>query len=163
MKAGTTRLRLAREFAARFNPQTEEMSPGFWPIRGRPIVAAPPTKQAGALVNPLIAGDHLGDAREVKTEQAEGEADRVIDQIIVQRQELALEQSEVEETHGKAQRKHIKREMPPWTPGRSDRPASEPGGAPAHDDAYQEKDAERVLVGEKFRDREVHQCLPPSR
>src|SRR5215510_1957246 len=163
MKSGKDAPPSRARVRARFNPQTEEMSPGFWPMRSWRIVAAPPTKEAGALVDPLIPSDHLGDAREVKTEQAEGEADRVIDQIIVQRQELALEQGEVEETHGKAQRKHVKGEMPPRPPGRGDRPAGEPGGAAAHDDAYQEKDAERVLVGEKFRDRQVHQCLPPSR
>src|SRR5258706_12933661 len=139
------------------------MSLGFWRIRGRRIVAAAPTKEAGALVDPFIPGDHLGDVREVKTEQAEGEADRVIDEIIVQRQELAFEQGAVEETHGKAQWKHVEREMPPRPPSRGDRPTREPGGGAAHGDTHEEEDAQRVLVGAEFGDREVAQFLPPSR
>jgi hypothetical protein len=69
---------------ARFNPQTKEMSSGFWRIRGWRIVAAAPAKWARTLVDPFVAGDHLGGAREVKAEQAEREAHREIDEIIVQ-------------------------------------------------------------------------------
>src|SRR5262245_36439013 len=143
----------------RFNLQTKEMSLGFWRIRGWRIVAAAPAKQARALVDPVVAGDHPAGAREVKAEQAEREADRVIDEIIVQRQELALEQREVEETHGKAQRNHVEREMPPRPPRCRNRAAGKPGGTAAHADAQQEKDAERVLLGEQFRNREMHRPL----
>src|SRR5436305_4131075 len=162
--ADRARLRLAREpFMGRFKPQTEEMSLGFWRIRRWRIVAASPAKKARALVDPIVVSDHVVDAREVKADQAEAQTDRVIDEIVMQRQELAFEQGGVKEAHGKAQKKHVEREMPPRSPGGGDRPPGEPGGAAAHDDAYQEKDAERVPVGEKFRDRDLHQCLPPSR
>src|SRR5262249_58695818 len=97
-KRGLGAFRLARA-VTRFNPQIAEMSLGFWRIRGRRIVAAAPVKQARALMDPFVAGDHLGGAREVKAQQAEREADRVIDEIIMQRQELAVEQGLVEETH----------------------------------------------------------------
>src|SRR5262249_7876797 len=95
--SGWERLRpassLVREpFSVRFNLQTKEMSLGFWRIRGRRTVAAPPAKWPRAFVDPFVAGDHLGGAREVKAERAEREADCVIDEIIMQRQELAVEQ-----------------------------------------------------------------------
>src|SRR5262249_24580241 len=141
--------RLVREpFLARFNLQTKEMSLGFWRIRGRRIVAAAPAKWPRALMDPFVAGDHLGGAREVKAERPKREADRVIDEIIMQRQELAVEQGEVEEAHGKAQRQHVERKMPPRPPGPRDRPPREPRRAAAHAHAHQEKNAERMLVGQ---------------
>src|SRR5262249_47406938 len=154
---------LVREpFSVRFNLQTKEMSLGFWRIRGRRIVAAPPAKWPRAFVDPFVAGDHLGGAREVKAERAEREADCVIDEIIMQRQELAVEQGIVDETHRSAQRQHVEREMPPRPPGRGDRTAGEPSGGAAHGDAHQEKHAERVLVGQKLGDREVHRSVPAA-
>src|SRR5438552_106689 len=115
----------------RFKPQTEEMSLGFWRIRRWRIVAASPAKKARALVDPIVVSDHVVDAREVKADQAEAQTDRVIDEIVMQRQELAFEQGGVKEAHGKAQKKHVEREMPPRSPGGGDRPPGEPGAAPS--------------------------------
>src|SRR5262249_30400395 len=154
---------LVREpFLVRFNLQTKEMSLGFWRIRGRRIVAAAPAKWPRPLMDPFVAGDHLGGAREVKAERAEREADRVIDEIIMQRQELAVEQGEVEEAHGKTQRQHVERKMPPRPPGPRDRPPRKPRRAAAHANAHQEKDAERMLVGQQFGNRDMHlsACRP---
>src|SRR6266566_2509627 len=163
--AGRARLCFAR-LVTRFNPQIAEMSPGFWRIRGRRIVAAAPAKKTRALIDPSVTGDHLGHPREPKAEQAEYEADCVIDEIIMQRQELAVEQGVMQETHGKAQDQHVEREMPPRPPGRGDRAAGKPSRAAAHQHAHQEKHAERMLVGKEFGNRDVHRvsaCRPRDR
>src|SRR5262245_65363003 len=104
---------VSRAFMARLKPQTRKMSPGFWRLRRRRIIAAAPAEQARALVDPFVTGDHLGHPREAEPEQSEREADRVVHEIVVQRQELAVEQGEVQEAHGEAQGKHVEREMPP--------------------------------------------------
>src|SRR5258705_850083 len=128
------------------------MSPGFWRIGGGRIVAPAPAQEARALVDPIIAADHLGDPRKPKAEQAQSQADRVVDEIIVQGQELAVEQGEVEEAHAEAQDHHVERDVPPRPPGRRDRAACEPGSAAAEQYAYQQKYAERLLIGHEFGD-----------
>src|SRR5712691_8734451 len=122
------------------------------------MVAAAPTQDAGALVDPAVAGDHLGDPGEPETEEAKSQADREVDQIIVQRQELAVENGEMDEAHAEAQGQHIHCNMPPWPPGRRYRAAGKPSRAAAHQDAHEQEYPERVLVGEEFGDREIH-CL----
>src|SRR5712691_2795943 len=111
-KPWEVRLRLA----ARFNPQIGEMSPGFWPQGGWRGVAAAPPQDARALVDPTVARDHLSDPHQPEAEQADPEADRVVDQIIVQRQELAIEQGKMEEAHRNAQDQHVDSQMPGRTP-----------------------------------------------
>src|SRR5260370_32297385 len=117
-----------------------EKSPGFWhSLRGR-IAAAAPVEKAGTLVDPAVASHYLGHPLQPKADEAGYEADHVIDQIILQRQELAVEQREVEEADGKAQNDHVEQQVPPWPPGRRERAAGEPGGAAAHEHAHQEED-----------------------
>src|SRR5262249_1740619 len=77
------RLLWCAPFMARLKRQTKEKSPGFWRVRRRRIVAAAPAQRARALVDPFVAGDHLGHPREAESEQAEREADGVVHQIIV--------------------------------------------------------------------------------
>src|SRR6516165_8462726 len=108
-------------------------------------------------MDPFVAGDHLGGAREVKAERAERQADRVIDEIIMQRQELAVEQGVVEETHRSAQRQHVEREMPPGPPGRGDCTPGEPWAAPPRGSPGVQSDRSSGI--EKY----IAQCLPPSR
>src|SRR5713226_5935202 len=62
----------------------------------------------------------------------------------------------VQKTHGKAEQRHIERDMPPRPPGCSDGATREPGGASPHADTHQEKHAERLLVSEKIGDGEMH-------
>src|SRR5258708_19485031 len=93
-----------------------EMSSRFWPLRGCRIVAATPAKRARTLVDPSVSGDHLGYPHQVEAEQSESQADRVVDEIVVQRQELGVEQGIMHETHGKAPHSHLNPEIPPIPP-----------------------------------------------
>src|SRR6476661_6445365 len=118
-----------------------EMSSRFWALHGCRIVAATPLKRAGTLVDPSVTGDHLGHSHRVEAEQSERQTDRVVDEIVVQRQELGVEQGIMQEAHREAQDRHVEHEMPPVPPGRSNRTPGEPGRTPAHQDSEQEKDA----------------------
>src|SRR5712691_5780045 len=79
----------------RFKPQKTQMSPGFGRV---PSAAAAPAEQARTRIDPIVARDHLAHAHEPVPKQPEPQADREVDEIIVQRQQLALEQGEMDET-----------------------------------------------------------------
>ena len=53
------------------SPKWMEMSSEFWPLRGCRFVAATPAKRARPLVDPSIAGDHLGHPHQAEAEQSE--------------------------------------------------------------------------------------------
>ncbi len=127
------------------------MSPGFWRIRAGRGVAAAPVEWARALVDPAIAGDHLDHPLESEAGETQGQADGVVDEIVVERQELALEQRVVQEAHGHRQDQDVERHVPPRSPGRREGPAGEERRAAAEQHAHQEKDPERLLVRYQFR------------
>ena len=66
------------------------------------------------------------DARRPKAEQSRKPGRPRIDQIIVQRQQGAVEQAEMDEAHGAAQDTTYRRRLPPRPPGRGDGAAGEP-------------------------------------
>src|SRR5437016_360041 len=78
----------------------------------------------------------------------------------MQRQESAVEQGIMKQSHGQAETHHVERDKHPRPPGRGDCAAREPGGASSHGDAYQEKHAERMLVSEEIGDGEMHVPVP---
>src|SRR5262245_60657447 len=123
---------------------------------GSRIGAPAPAQQARTLVDPAITRDHLSDPSHPVAEQTEPQADRVVDEIIVKRQELAVEQGEVDEAHCQGQEQHVERELPPWPPCARNGDAGKPRSPSAHGDADQEEHTERVLFGKKFGNRDVH-------
>jgi len=120
------------------------------------IVAPAPAQEARAFIDPAITCDHLPDSSHPVAEQTEPQADRVVDEIIVERQELAVEQGEVDEAHCQGQEQHVEREVPPWPPRARNGDAGKPGSPSAHGDADQEEHTERVLFGNEFGNRKVH-------
>src|SRR5262245_47332887 len=93
------------------------------PALGCPIFGAAPAKRSLRVVDPAMAGDHLSGPPHPVGEQAERQADGEVDEIIVKRQELAVEQGKVDEAYGEAQRQHVEREMPPRPPRARNRDA----------------------------------------
>src|SRR5215468_5294898 len=86
-----------------FKRQSGDMSPGFWLIRGGRMVAATPAEGARALVEPFVAGDHLLDPHQVKADQRKAQANRVIDQVVMQREEGTVEQREMNKPDSRAE------------------------------------------------------------
>src|SRR5579885_2608451 len=123
---------------------------------------AAPAHRAIGLVEPAIVLDHLRDAGHAEAEKACRHADRAVDHIIMQRQQRAAEQAEMDEAHGAAEDQHVDDHLPPWPPGAGDRAAGERGRAAAEDDGDQDKDADRAFLVH-----DIHQpaafCRPPSR
>ena len=129
-----------------------EMSSRFWALYGCRIVAATPLKRAGTLVDPSVTGDHLGHSH-----RRGSRAVRTPDRPCSRRDSSAATGTWCRTGHsaGNAPRGSgppCRARVATRPPGRRNRPPGEPGRASAHQDGEQEKDAERVLVGQRIRE-----------
>src|ERR1043166_9313324 len=140
----------------RLKRQSSEKSLGFDGARRACGRATRPREETGADVAETVLGRHLGRARHPKAKESEQHADRAVDQIIVQRDQRAVEQGEMEEPDRRTQDQHVCDDVPPRPPGPGNRASGHPRGAAAHADGDEEEAPERAFFIEKFRDREIH-------
>src|SRR5262249_55061040 len=133
-----------------------QMSLGCYAALGSSGIAAAPAESTRALIHPAITRDHLVHPHDAKAEEAKRQANRVVDHVIVQGQKRAVEQRIMQEAHRKRERQHIESDVPPWPPCCGNGAASKPGAATAEKNADQEKNSERMLVGNQLRNRNAH-------
>src|SRR5262245_6022940 len=88
-------------------------------IRGNPTsgLSAAPAHQAIRFIKPAILCDHLPGTRGLETEVTEGDAERTIDEIIVERQKGAAIPAEMNEPNRPGEDEAVCDNLPPWPPG----------------------------------------------
>src|SRR5512143_1925445 len=114
----------------------------FARFEGEPQSGAPvaPGERARPLIEPAILRDHLRRAHDAETETAGSDQDHVGDEIVVRRQEFAVEQRIVEEAHGCGKQRHIEEHPPERLPAARETASREEGGPAAEDHRQHEED-----------------------
>src|SRR6202020_573423 len=107
---------------------------------------AAPAEWAVRLIDPTILADHLRGTRGLKSDQAEGQANGAVDEIIMQRQQRAAEQGEMDEADRGTEDQHIGDDLPPWPPGLRDGASGKHRRAAAEDDGHEQEDTERAFL-----------------
>ena len=78
----------------------------------------------------------------LKPRKPKTHAEYAVDQIVVERQKSAAEQTEMDETNGAGQDEAICDNLPPWPPGRGYGAAGQRRRPAAENDGDQQEDAE---------------------
>src|SRR5581483_3989508 len=110
---------------------------------------AAPAQKAGRRDEPAILRDHLRGAGGTETEEAEGDADRAVDKIIMERQQRAAEHTEMDKAHPDAKNEAVEDNLPRRPPGLGDGAPGQRSGAAAEHDADREENPQRVLVEQR--------------
>src|SRR5712691_8178290 len=97
-----------------------------------------PSEGAGAPVKPGVLGDHLGGAGDPPAEAADDEKEGRIGRIGERRQQIGLEQGEVDETDRRAEQRHVGDHVPERPPGAGNGTAGKPRGAAADERSHQQ-------------------------
>src|SRR5680860_1575050 len=90
-----------------------------------------PSERARPHIEPAILRDHLRGAHPAKTKGTSRHKDRIGHEIIVGRQEIAVEQRLVEEAHRAGEQRHVDKDPPERLPGLGQAAAGEKRGAAA--------------------------------
>src|SRR5688572_1807400 len=101
-----------------------------------------PGEGAGALVEPAVLARHLARARVAVAEEPDCQNHDRVDDIVVQRQERALEEGVVEEAHDGREHQHRRDALPDRPPGDGDGAPGHPGRPAAHGDRHQAEEPE---------------------
>src|ERR1700720_2817343 len=100
---------------------------------------AAPAQRTIRLVDPGIWSDHPVGARGLKSGKAESHAYEGVDRIIMDREEGALEQREMNEPHRGAQHQHVDDDLPPRTPRQGHRASGQCRRTAAQNDSDQKE------------------------
>src|ERR1043165_6842903 len=123
----------------RLKRQTPEKSPGIGPFSrycgGSPRPAQPSRRR----IDPAVLRRHLGDAGRAEAEEPEDQAYHRVHGVELGRQQRAVEQREMDETHPGPENQHVAGDVQPGPPGGRDGAAGQPCGPPAHEYGHQQE------------------------